>query len=70
MLYLWHVGQPTVVLSLTDGQLLVVASESDAVTELTCSDMAGVPTPSFNWTYADNPITSIMIIIFNICYSL
>ena len=62
MLYLRHIlGQPDVVLSSMDGQIVVASG--DAIIVLTCSDMAGVPTPSFNWTYTDNPITSMIIII-------
>ena len=40
-----------------DGQLVVV---NDSVAMLTCSDSVGIPTPSFNWTYADNPINRVI----------
>ena len=50
-------GQPDVVLSPMDGQLVVV---NDSVAMLTCSDSVGIPTPSFNWTYADNPINRVI----------
>ena len=54
---LFTAGQPVVSL---DGQR-VVANDSAAV--LTCSDMAGVPTPLFNWTYANNPYRTITSMI-------
>ena len=52
-------GQPDVVLSPMDGQLVVV---NDSVAMLTCSDSVGIPTPTFNWTYsyADNPINRVI----------
>ena len=40
-----------------DSQLVVV---NDSATVLTYSDSVGVPTPSFTWTYADNPIDRIV----------
>lgn len=58
MPYLYYtVGQPAVVLFPMDSQLVVV---NDSATVLTCSDSVGVPTPSFTWTYADNPINRII----------
>ena len=56
-------GQPDAVLSPMDGQLVVV---NDSVAMLTCSDSVGIPTPSFSWTYADNPINR--VIAGMICY--
>ena len=52
-------GQPDVVLSPMDGQLVVV---NDSVAMLTCSDSVGIPTPSFNWTHAGNPMNRINVI--------
>ena len=61
---LFTVGRPVVVLSM-DGQR-VVASDSTSAAVLTCSDITGVPTPLFNWTYANNPyriITSMICML-------
>ena len=55
MPYFYCVGQPAVAIN-TLSQIygwLVAVNNSAAV--LTCSDSVGVPTPSFNWTYADIP---------------
>ena len=50
-------GQPDAVLSPMDGQLIVV---NNSVAMVTCSDSVGIPTPSFYWTYAGNPINRVI----------
>ena len=47
-----------------DGRLVEL---NNSVVMISCSDIVGVPPPSYMWTYADHPINTGMI---NIAYTL